>query len=171
MEAWHGYHIIENKIQNRFQSTRRGSIFAPGRINLIGEHTDYNGGHVFPCAITIGTYAVSAKREDSQIRFYSENFPEIGMICFDLFDLAYRKEGNWTNYPKGMIRYLKDAGHEIDSGLDILFNGNIPTGAGLSSSASIEMLTGVILREIFALDVSDLDLVLTGKKLKMNLSV
>ncbi|KWW22595.1 MULTISPECIES: galactokinase [Peribacillus] len=158
--------LLKTKFKTVFSRQDGEVFFAPGRINLIGEHTDYNGGHVFPCAITIGTYAVSAKREDSQIRFYSENFPEIGMICFDLFDLAYRKEGNWTNYPKGMIRYLKDAGHEIDSGLDILFNGNIPTGAGLSSSASIEMLTGVILREIFALDVSDLDLVLTGKKVE-----
>ncbi|MCK1991055.1 galactokinase [Peribacillus muralis] len=158
--------LLKTKFKTVFSGQDGELFFAPGRINLIGEHTDYNGGHVFPCAITIGTYAVSAKREDNQIRFYSENFPGIGMVCFDLYDLSYRKEDSWANYPKGMIRYLQEAGHKIDSGLDILFNGNIPTGAGLSSSASIEMLTGVILREIFELDVSDLDLVLTGKKVE-----
>ncbi|MBT2573766.1 galactokinase [Bacillus sp. ISL-51] len=158
--------LLKTKFEDVFNRQDGELFFAPGRINLIGEHTDYIGGHVLPCAITLGTYAAGAKREDHQIRLYSENFPDIGMVCFDLHDTAYRKEDNWTNYPKGMIRYLQEAGHKIDSGLDIFFNGNIPNGAGLSSSASIEMLTGVVLRDIFDLDVSDHDLVLTGKKVE-----
>lgn len=158
--------LLKTKFEGVFNRQDGELFFAPGRINLIGEHTDYNGGHVLPCAITLGTYAVSAKREDSQIRLRSENFPEIGMVCFDLYDPVYRKEDNWANYPKGMIRYLLEAGHKIDSGLDIIFNGNIPNGAGLSSSASIEMLTGAVLKEIFGLDVSDHDLVLTGKRVE-----
>lgn len=166
MEAYMDTKVLKSKFETVFSRPDGELFFAPGRINLIGEHTDYNGGHVFPCAITIGTYAVSAKREDSQIRFFSENFPEIGMICMDLHDLSYRKEDNWTNYPKGMIRYLREAGHKIESGMDILLYGNIPNGAGLSSSASVEMLTGVILRDLFDLNISDLDLILTGKKVE-----
>ena len=143
-----------------------GSYFAPGRINLIGEHTDYNGGYVFPASITIGTYGVARKRSDNQIHLYSENFPEKGIITFSLTDLDYRKEDDWTNYPKGVIRFLKEAGHVIDSGMDIAFYGNIPNGAGLSSSASIELLTGVILEDLFGLEIERLELVLTGKKVE-----
>ncbi|MBY6271368.1 MAG: galactokinase, partial [Bacillaceae bacterium] len=110
-------------------------FFAPGRINLIGEHTDYNGGYVFPCAITFGTYALARKRNDRVFRMYSANFPERGIITFDLDDLAYKKEHDWANYPKGMVKMLADAGHPIDGGADVLFYGNIPNGAGLSSSA------------------------------------
>ncbi|MBC1231932.1 galactokinase [Listeria booriae] len=141
-------------------------FFAPGRINLIGEHTDYNGGHVFPCAITLGTYAVAAKRDDTQVRLISLNFEDLGIISFDLADLEYRKGDNWTNYPKGMIKFLKEAGHVIDSGMDVLFYGNIPNGAGLSSSASIELLTGVILQGLYGLELAELELILTGKKVE-----
>jgi galactokinase len=140
--------------------------FAPGRINLIGEHTDYNGGYVFPASITIGTYGVARKRDDKQVHLYSENFPEKGIITFSLDELDYRKEDDWTNYPKGVIRYLKEAGHVIDSGVEIVFYGNIPNGAGLSSSASIELLTGVILDDLFDLKIERLELVLTGKKVE-----
>ena len=95
--------------------------FAPGRINLIGEHTDYNGGYVFPAAITLGTYAVARKREDQLIQLYSENFPEKGVISFSLDELDYRKEDDWTNYPKGVVRFLKEAGQVIDRALTSLF--------------------------------------------------
>lgn len=147
----------------KFGETATGEYFAPGRINLIGEHTDYNGGYVFPASITIGTYGLARKREDDQVRLYSENFPEKGIIEFSINELDYRKEDDWTNYPKGMMRYLKEAGYGIDSGVEILFYGNIPNGAGLSSSASIELLTGVILKDLFDLDVPTIDLVKTGK--------
>lgn len=140
--------------------------FAPGRINLIGEHTDYNGGHVFPAAITIGTYGLARKREDRKLRFYSENFADLGIIEVSLDDLTYNKAHNWTNYPKGFISNLKQRGFEIESGLDIFYHGNIPNGAGLSSSASIELLTGVLVKDLFQLNVSMLDLVKIGKEVE-----
>ena len=157
---------LQQIFAEKFGEKGTGSYFAPGRINLIGEHTDYNGGYVFPASITIGTYGVARKRADKQIRLYSENFPEKGIITFSLDDLEYRKEDDWTNYPKGVIRYLKAAGNAIDSGIEIAFYGNIPNGAGLSSSASIELLTGVILDDLFGLAIERLELILTGKKVE-----
>lgn len=150
----------------QFGNERMGEYFAPGRINLIGEHTDYNGGNVFPAAITLGTYGVAAKRKDDKVRLYSENFPEKGIIEFSLNDLSYVKSHDWANYPKGILRYLKEAGHTIDTGFEVVFYGNIPNGAGLSSSASIELLTGVILEDLFDLTLERLDLVKTGKKVE-----
>lgn len=140
--------------------------FAPGRINLIGEHTDYNGGHVFPAAITIGTYGLVRERTDRTIRFYSENFPELGIIEASLDDLSYQADDAWTNYPKGIIYYLIEAGCVIDHGMDLFFYGNIPNGAGLSSSASIELLMGVIVDDVFNLSSERLELVKLGKKVE-----
>lgn len=141
-------------------------FFAPGRINLIGEHTDYNGGHVFPCAITFGTYAVGRRREDRLVRLYSLNFEHTGVMEFDLDSLDYAPGHDWANYPKGMIRYMKEAGHSIDTGMDVLYYGNIPNGAGLSSSASIELATGVMLEGLFDLSIDRIDLVKTGQKVE-----
>jgi galactokinase len=149
-----------------FHSLARQAFFAPGRINLIGEHTDYNGGHVFPCAITYGTYAVARKREDQLVRLYSVNFPDKGIIEFDLKQLDYEKQHNWANYPKGMIRYIVEAGYEITSGFECAINGNIPNGAGLSSSASIELLTGVLVNGLFGLDIPRLELIKLGKRVE-----
>lgn len=154
------------KFEAVFSAQPTGEYFAPGRINLIGEHTDYNGGNVFPASITIGTYGLAKKRNDQTMRFYSENFPDLGIIEVDLNNLTYNKEDNWTNYPKGMLKFLQEAGHTIDKGLDVFYYGTIPNGAGLSSSASIEVLTGVILKDQFALDVDMLDIVKTGKKVE-----
>ncbi len=133
--------------------------FAPGRVNLIGEHTDYNGGHVFPCALTFGTYAVAHKRQDSKLRLYSRNFEDTGIIETDIGSLAYDKAHDWANYPKGIIKTFMDAGYRIDSGLDIMFHGNIPNGAGLSSSASIELVTSVALNSLFGLKADMLEMV------------
>ncbi|MCL1632990.1 galactokinase [Sporolactobacillus sp. CPB3-1] len=148
------------------ESQSPSSYFAPGRINLIGEHTDYNGGHVFPCAITLGTYGVASKRNDSQVKLFSENFSELGTISFDVHDLAYSAKDQWANYPKGVIHFLKEKGYRIDQGMNIYFFGNIPNGAGLSSSASIELLTGVILEDLFNLQIDRLDLVKIGKEVE-----
>ncbi|MED3622612.1 galactokinase [Neobacillus thermocopriae] len=142
------------------------AFFAPGRINLIGEHTDYNGGHVFPCAITYGTYAVVRKREDQLVRLYSENFPNKGIIEFQLNELDYDKDHDWANYPKGMIRYIIEAGYQIPNGFECVIKGNIPNGAGLSSSASIELLTGVLLDGLFQLGIPRLDLIKIGKRVE-----
>ncbi|WP_269919410.1 galactokinase [Caldifermentibacillus hisashii] len=141
-------------------------FFAPGRINLIGEHTDYNGGHVFPCAITFGTYALARKRDDQKIRLYSVNFENLGVIEFDLNHLDYDKSHDWANYPKGMIRYFIEAGYNIGSGVDVLFYGNIPNAAGLSSSASIELATGVVLEGLFDLAIDRIDMVKLGQKVE-----
>ena len=134
-------------------------FFSPGRVNLIGEHTDYNGGFVFPCALGFGTYAVVKKREDKTFKMYSKNFENLGIIEFNLDNLIYDKKDDWANYPKGVIKTFLDRNYKIDSGFDVLFFGNIPNGAGLSSSASIEVLTAVILKDLFKLDVDIIEMV------------
>lgn len=140
------------------------AYFAPGRVNLIGEHTDYNGGHVFPCALTLGTYGIVRKREDNKLRFYSMNFEKLGVIESCLDDLVPSDEAGWTNYPKGVIWAFEKRGYRITNGLDILLYGNIPNGSGLSSSASLEVLTGLMLKDIFGFeDLSMIDLALIGQ--------
>ncbi len=139
-----------------FDEASEGIYFSPGRINLIGEHTDYNGGHVFPAAITIGTYGAARKRQDNQLRFYSEKFPQLGIIQSNLDELVYKKEDDWANYPKGVLKYLKEKYPQLTFGMDILFCGDIPNGAGLSSSASIELLMGVIVDDLFQIAIKRL---------------
>ncbi|AGU83598.1 galactokinase [Streptococcus anginosus] len=140
------------------------TFFSPGRINLIGEHTDYNGGHVFPAAISLGTYGAARKRDDNLLRFYSANFEDKGIIEVPLEDLRFEKAHNWTNYPKGVLHFLQKAGHVIDKGMDVYVFGNIPNGSGLSSSASLELLTGIIVEKLFNLKLDRLDLVKIGKQ-------
>ena len=137
--------------------------FAPGRVNLIGEHTDYNGGHVFPSALTIGTYGVARKREDKVLRFYSLNFEQLGVIESTVEGLKPEKEADWTNYPKGVMWAFGLRGMEVTNGMDLLLFGNIPNGSGLSSSASVEVLTGSILRDMYGFEVSNQDLALIGQ--------
>lgn len=140
------------------------AFFAPGRVNLIGEHTDYNGGHVFPCALNIGTTALARKREDRTLRFYSLNFEEKGIIEANLDELVNKKEDDWANYPKGVIDVFQKAGYKLDVGLDVLYYGNIPNGAGLSSSASIELATGVMLNNLFEFGIDQIDIVKMAQK-------
>lgn len=137
--------------------------FAPGRVNLIGEHTDYNGGHVFPCALTIGTYAAVRKRADRKLNFYSMNFEELGIMETSLDDLTPSDAAGWTNYPKGVMWAFAERGMKMDCGLDIVLNGNIPNGSGLSSSASLEVLTGYYLRDLYGFDVTNIDLAKIGQ--------
>lgn len=140
------------------------SYFAPGRVNLIGEHTDYNGGHVFPCALTIGTYAIVRKREDRNFRFYSTNFESLGVIEASLDNLKYDKALDWTNYPLSVVWAFIEKGYPVDYGFDMLLFGNIPNGSGLSSSASVEVVTGVALRDLFGYDdISMIDIALFGQ--------
>lgn len=139
------------------------AYFSPGRVNLIGEHTDYNGGHVFPCALTIGTYGVARKREDRKLRFYSLNFEHLGVIESSLDDLKPYKEANWTNYPKGVMWAFGEMGMKMDTGMDLMLYGNIPNGSGLSSSASVEVLTGYILRDLYGFHVDNKALALIGQ--------
>lgn len=150
--------------KSTFETEPTHLFFAPGRINLIGEHTDYNGGHVFPAAITFGTYVLMRLRDDDLVRFYSANFSEAGVIERRLDDLAFRPEDDWTNYPKAMLHLLNERTGRIDRGLDLWFFGNIPNGAGLSSSASIELATAFGLNTIYGLGLNPLDLVKLGQR-------
>lgn len=155
---------VLKKFEEIFGDTTGVNVyFAPGRVNMIGEHTDYNGGHVFPCALTIGTYAAARKREDDKLRFYSMNFEKLGVIESTIVDLKPEKEADWTNYPKGVMWAFEKRGFKMPCGLDIVLNGNIPNGSGLSSSASLEVLTGYLLRDLFGFDVTNVDLALIGQ--------
>ena len=155
---------LEQKFQEVFGAPAEKHFFAPGRVNLIGEHTDYNGGNVFPCAIDKGTYGLVKKRNDRKFRMYSENFASLGIMEFTLDELTNDKKHDWANYPKGVIKMFLEAGQKIDSGFDILFSGNIPNGAGLSSSASIEMLTAIVLKDLFQLTIDPVEMAQLGKK-------
>ena len=155
---------LKEKFIETFGIEYTKKFFSPGRVNLIGEHTDYNGGNVFPCAIDKGTFALVKEREDNKFRMYSENFESLGVIEFTLEKLENEKEHDWANYPKGVIKMFLDAGYKIDRGFDILFYGNIPNGAGLSSSASIEILTAVVLKELFNLGIDMIEMVKLGQK-------
>ena len=159
---------MEKKLMETFQKLYgvEGDIrtfFSPGRVNLIGEHTDYNGGHVFPCALTLGTYGIARKRNDRKIRFYSDNFSGLGVMETSLDDLVPSPAAKWTNYPKGVIWAFEKKGYSIAQGMDVLVYGNIPNGSGLSSSASLEVLTGVILKDLFDIEISMQDIALIGQ--------
>ena len=155
---------LYNKFKNLFGYEAESKFFAPGRVNLIGEHTDYNGGHVFPCAIHKGTYALVKKRDDKKFRMYSENFENLGIIEFLLDNLVNEKEHKWVNYPKGVVKMFIEAGYKIESGFDVLFYGNIPNGSGLSSSASIEIVTSIILKDLYNLDIDMVEMVKLSQK-------
>ncbi len=151
---------LRNDFMSVFQeSTDIHMFFSPGRVNLIGEHTDYNGGHVFPCALGIGTYAVARKRSDRKLRMFSNNFREKGVIECDLDVLENNKDHEWANYPKGVVKHFLQNGYEMDSGFEVLFYGTIPNGAGLSSSASIELATSVMLKKLFGLEITMIEMV------------
>ncbi len=157
--------IVESKFKEIFGTEGRyRTYFAPGRVNLIGEHTDYNGGHVFPCALTMGTYATVREREDKILNFYSINFDELGIISSSIENLVYNENENWINYPKGVIWALKDEGYNIDHGFDIVYYGTIPNGAGLSSSASLEVLTAFLLKDMFKLEIDNTKIALVCQK-------
>lgn len=144
------------------------TYFAPGRVNLIGEHTDYNGGHVFPCALTLGTYGMARKRRDNKLRFYSINLNKRGVLYSNLNDLVPHKGAGWTNYPKGVMWAFEQRGFKMDCGLDLMICGNIPNGSGLSSSAALEVLTGLILKDMYGFDVSMTDIALIGQYAENN---
>ena len=148
--------LMESFVANFGEGGEIYTFFAPGRVNLIGEHTDYNGGHVFPCALTIGTYGIVRKRKDRKLRFYSQNFDKFGVMETSLDDLVYRKEENWINYPKAVIWAFKEHGYEVTEGFDFACVGTIPNGSGLSSSASLEVLTSKILIDLYGFQEVDM---------------
>jgi len=153
--------IIE--FSSQFGKTPDHVFFCPGRVNLIGEHIDYNGGKVMPCAISLGTWLAVSKNNNKLLRLSSMNFAE--KADFRL-QKSYSKTGKeWFNYPLGVINEIVEKENDI-SGLDMLFYGNLPIGAGLSSSASIEMLTCFALNQMFGLKISNKEMALLGKKVE-----
>ncbi len=156
---------LKQKFTEVFQTSAAQRVFAsPGRVNLIGEHTDYNGGHVFPCALSFNTYAALAPRTDRRIRLYSANFGDVGIIETDLDHITYDKKQNWANYPLGVLSILLKREYPITNGFDILFWGDIPQGAGLSSSASIELVTATALNTVFDLRIPIFELAKIGQE-------
>jgi galactokinase len=155
--------LIE-EFKEKFGEGEVRSFFAPGRVNLIGEHIDYNGGNVFPCALSFGTYGIVRPRTDKKVRMFSSNFSDLGIIEVSLDKLVYDSKDNWTNYPKGVIKMFKDEGHKIETGFDMLVFGNIPNGAGLSSSASVELLTSVILKGLYNVNIDMVPMVKLSQK-------
>ena len=138
-------------------------FFAPGRVNLIGEHTDYNGGHVFPCALTLGTYCAARRRGDGALRLFSLNFPDAGLVETEIGRETPLPGGCWANYPLGVVRALAAAGHAVPCGADMVFCGDIPAGAGLSSSAALEVLTGTALNALYGLALSPVEIARIGQ--------
>ncbi|MCF3107993.1 galactokinase [Niabella sp. CC-SYL272] len=155
---------LQKEFEKKYHKPAEHIFFCPGRVNLIGEHIDYNGGQVMPCAISLGTTLLVAKNEDRQFRFHALDFPETTTIAFS--QDGYSKQGpEWFNYPLGVIHEFQKKGTGI-TGLDFLFSGNLPIGSGLSSSASIEVLTAFALNELFAGGLTRVDLAILGKKVE-----
>ena len=138
-------------------------FFSPGRVNLIGEHTDYNGGHVFPCALTMGTYALVRKRSDNKMNFVSLNFNNAEVTTVELPELSYQKKNGWANYLIGVVWAFLGKGYKIDKGFDLAMLGNIPSGAGLSSSASIEVLMGTALKYMYDIAIDMVEIAKIGQ--------
>lgn len=155
---------LYKRFEKYFGSTEKAELFfSPGRVNLIGEHTDYNGGHVFPCALTMGSYALVKKRDDNKMRFISINFEKFGITEADISNLTYQKKNGWANYLIGVVWAFAEKGYKIDRGFDLVMIGNIPSGSGLSSSASIEVLMGIVLKEMYGFDVSMIEVAKLGQ--------
>ena len=150
--------------EKTFNENGQDVFFSPGRINVIGEHTDYNGGHVFPAAISLGVYGVYGSRDDTKVRLYSGDV-DGDVVEFDINDTTV-EEGDrfWANYFKGMITYLREKYDNIDHGFNLYIKANLPSGSGLSSSAAIEMLMGIILKDEFNLDVDRIALAKMGQR-------
>ena len=156
--------LLLDKFAEVFGSKEGAKVyFAPGRVNLIGEHTDYNGGYVFPAALTLGTYGVARKRADRKLRFYTMNYNRVDVVESSLDDLVPLSKTGWTGYPKGVMWAFRERGMSMDCGMDLLLKGTIPGSSGLSSSASVEILTGYILRDLYGFDVSNKELALLGQ--------
>lgn len=154
---------LGESFERRFGHPAEHFFFSPGRVNLIGEHTDYNGGHVFPAAISVGTYAAVSLRDDNEIHAFSANFKDAGMVSFAKDDLKIRQYDSWVKYVRGVISELSKLGHEVPRGFNLAIVGDMPTASGLSSSASLELLIGVMLNDLFDFGMDTLSLVKLGQ--------
>lgn len=157
---------IKQAFNQVYQQQPERIYYSPGRVNIIGEHIDYNGGWVFPAAISIGTYAAVSTRNDQLIRLYSSNFKEQGMVPVSLSDLSYQESHGWVNYAKGIIQTLIKRGYHIEHGLDIVIEGNLPPASGLSSSASLEVLIGYLFSDVYNLNLTRENIALIGQEVE-----
>ncbi|MBN2273881.1 MAG: galactokinase [Bacteroidales bacterium] len=155
--------MLKKKFINRYGQSKEesGIYFAPGRVNLIGEHTDYNGGYVFPCAINFGTYLAIRKNNDNLVRMASMNFDYTAAVTPE--EIQQKHEGQWVNYPLGVLNEFRKLGIAI-TGMDMLFYGNVPNGAGLSSSASIEIATALAINELYYAELDGIALAQLGQR-------
>ncbi len=153
---------------NKFLNGKPRVYFSPGRVNLIGEHIDYLGGNVFPTGINLGTYAFVTSRDDHEFHFLSHNFKEFGKKVVSLDFLDFDENRDWANYPSGVLQSMIKKGLDVDKGLNILIYGTLPNGAGLSSSASLEVLMGTLLKNEYNFDISTIDIVKLSQKVENN---
>lgn len=153
---------LKSSFENFYNASAEAIYFSPGRVNLIGEHTDYNGGYVFPCALSFGTYLLLRKNGQNVVNFRSLNQPEVTTLPFD--QLTTRLENSWVNYPLGVIAQFIKRGVKFETGLDILIWGNVPNGAGLSSSAALEVVTAYALNDLLGTGYDRTELAKIGQK-------
>lgn len=154
---------LKEKFESVFKEKPDRVFFSPGRVNLIGEHIDYNGGHVFPCAISLGTYGLVSMRTDDQVVCYSLNFETDGVRTFSTKAIHYQADQTWLNYISGTVHLMQEQAGRAARGFNLLIQGDIPNGAGLSSSASLELLVAYIVNQTSQLGLSRLDLVKVGQ--------
>ncbi|MFV0391001.1 MAG: galactokinase [Paludibacteraceae bacterium] len=154
---------MKKAFQEAYGHDAEAVYFSPGRVNLIGEHTDYNGGFVFPCALSFGTYLLLRKNGEKFVRFRSLNLPEEVTVSLD--KLTERLENkSWANYPLGVFAQFVKRGYKIGEGYDIMIWGNVPNGAGLSSSAALEVVTAYALNDQLGTSLNRAELAKIGQK-------
>ncbi len=153
---------LKAKFIEKFGEGEVSGYFSPGRVNLIGEHTDYNGGFVFPCALSFGIYCLIRKTDRKTVKFASVNMPFVAEVKVEDLNVAIGKE--WVNYPIGVFAQFMKKGLTFDKGADMLFYGDVPTGAGLSSSAALEVVTGVAINDMYGFGIDKIELALMGQK-------
>lgn len=153
---------LKAKFIEKYGEGEVSGYFSPGRVNLIGEHTDYNGGFVFPCALSFGIYCLVRKTDRKTVRFASVNMPFVAEVKVEDLNKAIGKE--WVNYPIGVFAQFMKKGLTFDKGADLLFYGDVPTGAGLSSSAALEVVTGVMINDVYGFGIGKVELALMGQK-------
>ncbi len=153
---------LKAKFIEKFGEGEVSGYFSPGRVNLIGEHTDYNGGFVFPCALSFGIYCLVRKTDRKTVRFASLDMPFEAEVKVEDLNKAIGKE--WVNYPIGVFAQFMKKGIVFEQGADLLFYGDVPTGAGLSSSAALEVVTGVMINDVYGFGIDRIELAKMGQK-------
>ena len=154
---------LKSAYEAHYQKSATDIFFSPGRVNLIGEHTDYNGGFVFPCALSFGTYLLIAANNENKINFCSLNIDVTYSLELDQLTKPMPDKA-WANYPLGVLAQFIKRGVVIEQGYDILFWGNVPAGAGLSSSAAMEVVTAFAFNELLGTGYDRTELAKIGQK-------